>query len=142
MIRSLKIFGLFTLTLAALAMIGCGSDSPLDALAVATPVIDTAPPAIPTGLSAAATGQSVKVSWDTNVLDEDLSGFMVYRVVWGTRFPMLDLPQLESQWIDDHPVNVACTYVVTALDQSGNESAWAAVNFLGLEEEPQMRLEF
>ena len=140
--RSFKIFGLLTLTVAALAMTGCESDSPLAILSVAEPVIDTAPPSIPTGLSATATDQIVKVSWDPNVLDADLSGFMVYRVVWGTHFPMLDLPQLENQWIDDHPVNVACTYVVTALDQAGNESAWAAVNFLGMEEEPQMRLEF
>lgn len=140
--QTLKIFGLITLTLAFLAMTGCESESPLAVNIPAEPVIDTAPPAIPTGLSAAAAGQLVKVSWDANVLDEDFSGFMVYRVVWGTHFPMLNLPQAGTQWVDDHPVNVACTYVVTALDESGNESAWAAVNFLGFEDEPELRLDF
>lgn len=141
--KEFKIMALLTLTLAALALTGCEGDNPL-AVISATPdqVIDTAPPAIPTGLSATATDLSVKVSWDANVVDGDLFGFMVYRVVWGTPFAMLNLPLHDTQWIDDHPVNVACTYVVTALDEAGNESAWAAVNFLGLDEEPEVNMEF
>ena len=144
MTNSLKTFGLMTLILAAMTMTGCGTDSPLSPAAPAAPQesIDTAPPAIPTGLSAAAVENLVKLSWDANVLDTDFHGFMVYRVVWGISFPMLNLPQKENLWIDDHPVNVACTYVVTALDESGNESAWSAINFLGIEDEPELRLDF
>ncbi len=140
MIHVIKVFFLFTLILGALALSGCESESPL---IPATPErsMDTAPPAIVTGLSAVGTEALVKVSWDANVLDEDFHGFMVYRVVWGSPFPMLDLPQQNNQWIDDHPVNVACTYVVTALDHAGNESAWAAVNFLGVDEGRRMQRE-
>jgi len=141
MTNSFKTISLIILAIAALALGGCSSDGPL-ALAGVDPVIDTAPPTIPTGLAAAAADHSVKVSWDKNVLDEDLYGFMVYRVVWGTRYPMLGLPQQGNQWIDDHPVNVACTYVVTALDNSGNESAWAAINFLGLKDRPEFDRDF
>jgi len=143
MTNSVKVFGLITLTLAAMTLTGCDTASPLAPAPTAPQqVIDTAPPSIPTGLSAAATDYAVKISWDDNVVDADLHGFMVYRVVWGTRFPMLDLPQQETEWIDDHPVNVACTYVVTSLDESGNESAWAAVNFLGMQNDSRMRLDF
>ncbi len=142
MTHSLKIIGLLALTLVAITITGCSDDSSPVAVIPSEPVIDTAPPAIPTGLSAAATDNRVKIDWDENVLDADLYGFMVYRVVWGTRYPMLNLPQQETQWIDDHPVNVACTYVVTSLDQACNESAWAAVNFLGLDDEPELRMDF
>ncbi len=141
MTNSFKTISLIILAMAALTLTGCSSDGPL-ALAGVDPVIDTAPPTIPTGLAAAAADHSVKVSWDENVLDEDLYGFMVYRVVWGTRYPMLGAPQQDNQWIDDHPVNVACTYVVTALDNSGNESAWAAINFLGLKDRPEFDRDF
>ncbi len=142
MTNALKIFGLLALTLATLALTGCESESPMASIIPTEPTVDTAPPTIPTGLSAASADQLVKVSWDANVLDTDFSGFMVYRVVWGTRYPMLNLPQQDNNWIDDHPVNVACTYLVTALDEAGNESGWAAVNFLGDENGPDIQLEF
>lgn len=140
--RTIKTLALMTLIMTALMMTGCGSDNPLDPVPVSSePIIDTAPPAVPTNLAAAANDQSVKVTWDANVLDADLVGFMVYRVVWGTKYPMLDLPMTDNLWIDDSPVNVACTYAVTALDSHGNESAWAAVNFLGLPETPRLHLQ-
>lgn len=142
MTRSFKISVLVVLTLAALALTGCETENPFDSTTKAEPVIDTAPPAIVTGLSASAADFSVKVSWDANVLDADLYGFMVYRVVWGTPYPMLALPQLENQWIDEAPVSMACTYIVTALDRTGNESARAAVNFLNADEELPDRVEF
>ncbi len=140
--RMIKALVLMTLALAALTMAGCESDSPLAPAPITSePVLDTAPPAVPTGLAAAPNQRTVKVTWDANVLDEDFEGFMVYRVVWGNWSPMLDLPQMDNLWIDDHPVDVACTYAVTALDSRGNESAWAAVNFLGLPEIPFERLQ-
>ncbi len=140
--RTIKALTLMTLALAALTMTGCGSDNPLDPVPVSSePIIDTAPPAVPTGLAAAPNAQSVKVTWDANVLDSDFVGFMVYRVVWGNQYPMLNLPMTDNLWIDDHPVDVACTYAVTALDSHGNESAWAAVNFLGLPETPRLHLQ-
>lgn len=126
--------------LTVLALAGCSDDASLVAPAE-TPVIDTAPPAVPTGVAAAASGVNVKLSWDPNVVDEDFAGFMVYRVVWGTEYPMLDLPISDTSWFDTHPVDVACTYAVTALDEKGNESAWASVNFQAEPDRPRLRLE-
>ncbi len=141
MLRTLKTLGIIALALTAFALTGCDSETPL-ALISDEPVLDTAPPTTPTGLAAAGIDHSVKVAWDANVVDDDFFGFMIYRVVWGVQYPMLTLPTRETHWIDDHPVTVACTYVVTALDQAGNESAWAAVNFLGDSQEMPNRQEF
>ncbi len=139
---TLKMFALIALIIPALVLTGCDSDDALAPVVVLeAPVLDTAPPTIPTGLAAATANNNVKVTWDANVVDEDFHGFMVYRIVWGNHYPMLDLPIQENLWVDDHPVNVACTYVVTAMDKVGNESAWAAVNYFGQEDEPRFRMD-
>lgn len=139
---TIKTFTLFAIIVSTLAFTGCESDNILAPVADSPIVLDTAPPTVPTGLAAApAKNENVKVSWDANVLDEDFHGFMVYRVIWGDHFPMLTLPTQENIWIDDHPVNIACTYVVTALDESGNESAWAAVNYYGQEDRPNISMD-
>ena len=59
---------------------GCGDEdlSPTSMTATAV-AIDTAPPAIPTGLVASATGTMVKIRWEPNFTDLDLAGFLVYR---------------------------------------------------------------
>jgi hypothetical protein len=139
MSRTLKTLGIIVLALVTMLLAGCESESPLGPTTSSEPVIDTAPPAAPTGLAVSGTGNTVKVAWDANVVDEDFFGFMVYRVVWGVQYPMLDLPTRETHWIDDHPVNLACTYLVTALDIAGNESAWAAINFVGEWDDTRIR---
>ena len=138
---TLKMFALFAMIIGALILTGCESDDALAPVVAPGTVADTAPPAAPTGLAASTSSGNVKVTWDANFVDEDFHGFMVYRVVWGDHYPMLDLPTQDTIWIDDHPVDVACTYVVTALDETGNESAWAAVNYYGPEDEPQIRMQ-
>lgn len=135
---------LLGLTLQSLILVGCSDDNTV--VQPSANAIDTAPPSVPTGLTAALTKPQahphamthVKVGWDPNVVDDDFAGFMVYRIVWGERHAMLDLPIRDSFWVDTHPVDVACTYAVTSFDQSGNESAWVAVNFLGFPEAPQI----
>jgi hypothetical protein len=52
---------------------------------------------------------------------------------------MLTLPIQGTTWLDTHPVDVACTYAVSAFDWSGNESAWTAVNFVEESSAHQMR---
>ncbi len=138
---TLKMFALFAMIIGALVLTGCESDNALAPVVVPETVADTAPPAAPTGLAASTSNDNVKVTWDANVVDEDFHGFMVYRVVWGDHYPMLDLPTQDTIWIDDHPVNVACTYLVTALDETGNESAWAAVNYYGPEDESRIGMQ-
>ncbi len=138
---TLKVTALFVILIAGVALTGCESDT-LTGPVAGAPVLDTAPPTAPTGLVATSADRNVKVSWDANVTDSDFAGFMVYRVVWGNSYPMLSLPIQDNLWIDDHPVNVACTYLVTALDARGNESATTAVNFLGEGgDEPRIHLD-
>ncbi len=139
---TMKAITLVTIIISSLTMIGCEADNVLAPASSAVVVIDTAPPATPTGLAAMATENNhVKLAWDANVTDADLHGFMVYRVIWGDHYPMLTLPIQENTWVDDNPVNIACTYVVTALDGSGNESAWAAINYFGPEVNTRHRMD-
>jgi hypothetical protein len=48
---------------------GCAQDS--DSLIVPQAAIDTAPPAVPTGLNAATGRSTVKLAWQPNVTDVD-----------------------------------------------------------------------
>ncbi|PID81826.1 hypothetical protein CSB20_00985 [bacterium DOLZORAL124_64_63] len=136
MLNAIKILTLVALITASMSLTGCGKESTL--LAPET-TLDTAPPAVPTGLAAAPGRQNVKLVWDANVLDEDFAGFMIYRVLWGTPYPMLTTPTRNTTWVDTNPVNVACTYAVTALDWTGNESAWAAVGYVAETEPPALQ---
>lgn len=120
---------LLGLTLLGLTMTGCGSDSPTALLETPAIVLDTAPPAVPTGLSAALDNSHVKVGWQPNTTDEDFAGFMLYRVAFGQAWPMFNSPWSGTNYVDTSPLNVSCSYAVTAFDLSGNESAWLEIPF-------------
>ena len=137
MTNPIKTLTLITLIAATVALTGCSEESTL--LAPQQAVVETAPPAVPTGLAAAPARQNVQLMWDANVLDEDFAGFMIYRVVWGNSYPMLTLPTQSTIWVDTHPVDVACTYAVAALDRAGNESAWAAINYVAEPDMPDLQ---
>ena len=125
------------LSLLGLNLAGCGSDTtPTDLTAPI--VMDTTPPAVPTGLSAAAVDFHVKIGWLPNTTDLDFAGFMVYRLAFGQTWPLLDSPTTETSFLDDSPLNRPCGYAVTAIDQSGNESAWLQVHFQGVPTWPEL----
>jgi fibronectin type 3 domain-containing protein len=106
------------------AFAGCGSDSSNPA----SPNIDTAPPAIPGGVSAWAqigTQAEINLAWDSNVTDADLAGYVLYRSLSensGYRSVSDDLVNSNS-FTDENiePGNVYY-YRVAARDASGNES--------------------
>jgi fibronectin type 3 domain-containing protein len=106
------------------AFAGCGSDSSNPA----SPTIDTAPPAIPGGVSAwAQIGNRAKITlaWDSNVTDADLAGYVVYRSLSessGYRSVSDDL--LNSNGYSDENLATGKLYYyrVAARDASGNES--------------------
>jgi fibronectin type 3 domain-containing protein len=108
----------------ALTATGCGNDSSTPA----SPTLDTAPPAVPGG--AAAWGQvgstsKIHISWDANVTDADLAGYVLYR----SEAPDLPFRPVSRNLVngnayEDTDVQQGHTYCyrVAARDASGNES--------------------
>lgn len=125
------------LVAAGLALAGCSGDgAPLSPDTRAA--LDTAPPAVPTGLSAAAANAAVKVAWLPNTTDPDFAGFMLYRLAFGQAWPLLDAPTQATSFLDQSPLNRPCSYAVAAIDVNGNESAWLEIAFQGLLERPEL----
>jgi len=99
--------------------------SPLSNILVWNWVYDTAPPAAPTGVVAAREGAGVRVRWSANS-EPDVAGYIVYRaesstsgpsritstVVSSTDYLDASVPDIDRVW-----------YEVSAIDESGNESA-------------------
>jgi hypothetical protein len=107
----------------ALALVGCGSDGS----SPSPTAVDTAPPAVPSDLSGDTWQRQVVVNWAPNTTDADLAGYLVYREN-GTRLASLtEEPQVQNWYVDAAPVTGENTYRVTAVDYSGNESAWSDV---------------
>ena len=95
-----------------------------DAAPVKTTVYykDLTVPSPPTGLSAMVNGGNVSLRWSQNA-EQDLQGYNVYRLINGTK------TKLNSTIISGQPYVITSLadsnyiYAVSALDQSGNESA-------------------
>lgn len=93
------------------------------------PNIDVTPPAVPQGLTIDRIGNgAVQLSW-TTVRDEDLMGYYVY---WrgGAQIDTLNANKLfttsNAAAISGLDYNTIYNFAVTALDQSGNESAFSS----------------
>jgi hypothetical protein len=98
----------------------CGIDSPI------TPV-DTVPPNPPVEIEATPdAGDMVRVSWRQNA-EVDLSGYRLYRSSCEDGpFEPVTTRTLLCPWYTDRAAPVEVTYFrVTALDRSGNESAYS-----------------
>lgn len=85
--------------------------------------VDKFPPAVPTGLTAAASPDSVELTWDRNT-DPDFGGYRVYRSLDGAAFEKiadsLDAPNYSDRRIAS---GKRYRYAVSAVDLLGNESA-------------------
>lgn len=109
--------------LAALALAaGCGSSTRIPT------AIDTAPPAVPTALTAAWVAEGVVVTWAPNTTDADFAGFVVRRTVHGNVELLVSDPADITEYTDPAPV-AGClnTYAVSARDLTGNESGVVTV---------------
>ncbi len=88
-------------------------------------VLDTAPPAAPSGLGAAPQSGSVLVSWSPNA-EPDLEGYSVYRsTVSGSGYTRISGSLVSGTQFVDWSLPVGANelyYQVTATDQNGNES--------------------
>ena len=87
---------------------------------------DVFPPAVPAGLRATPSSNSIELSWESDT-EADLAGYRIYRSIDGGAFEKIaDLSTLPTY--SDHAVEHGKTYryTITAFDQAGNESARSA----------------
>src|SRR5262245_31970851 len=103
--------------------------SGLDSSIVLGHLLDTAPPATPTGATAAVeTGLNVRVRWSPNG-EPDLAGYLVYRALAaaGPFVQLTPAPIATNDYLDgSSPDTLAVWYGVSAVDATGNESARTA----------------
>ena len=118
---------LFAILALGLCLTGCSDTT--STVAPQAAVLDTAPPAVPTGLNAATGRSTVKLAWRPNVTDFDLQGFHVYRVAFGQTWPLTEEPVTGTGFVDRAPLLGYTIYAVTAVDQNGNESAWTQIRY-------------
>jgi hypothetical protein len=107
-----------------------GNQSPISNVVQWNWVYDTAPPAAPSGLSASKQSDtSVRVTWAANS-EPDLNGYNVYRsLASGGPFVKLNAFLINANDYDDSGIPSGTDqvwYQLTALDDSGNESARSA----------------
>jgi hypothetical protein len=114
---------IMTLAIVALAIfaVGCSDDDP-----VTPSSIDTAPPAVPSDLSADYAGGQATISWAPNTVDPDLAGYTVTRTNRGATETLVEGAMITS-YADPAPRTGTSTYHVSAVDRAGNRSAVASV---------------
>ena len=91
-----------------------------------TPV-DTFPPAVPAGLTAVAGANAIELAWERNT-ESDFASYYIYRSVDGGAFERV-AGSIETPTYSDRAVEAGkkYTYAVTAIDNTGNESARSMV---------------
>jgi hypothetical protein len=84
---------------------------------------DTQAPSAPVGVAAAAAGLTVALTWNANS-EADLAGYRVYRSATpGSGYELVTAQLVTgATYNDTTPAAGAYYYVITAVDQSGNES--------------------
>lgn len=110
-------------SLFVLAVSGCSSDS---TSTVSPPTEDLTPPAAPVNLSVSCKGDQITVAWRENS-ELDLSGYHVYRDHAGSGYSLMSSPD-NARFIDDIDDSglFEFSYRISAVDASGNESAYSA----------------
>ena len=123
--KLLKI-SLVVLPAALIALSGCNSSKAVSP----TSVLDTAPPAAPSGLGVALDGTGKRVlDWTANS-EADLASYQVYQSSAGPSngFALVaSLPSGTTEWqLPDVSGAVNAWFKVAAVDHSGNQSAQSA----------------
>lgn len=113
-----------------LAATGCGSSSSSNPT---SPPVDTQPPTPPNGLSIdyAPRDQVLTITWDANVTDPDLAGYLIDRGIGnGEPVALVSVPQSATYFVDEdfQGLGRLLTYYVYAVDTSGNASAAATIS--------------
>jgi hypothetical protein len=118
-----KLLVVLSVAFLAWGVSGCGSDSNSP-----TAPVDTAPPAVPTDLTAIYEGDQVTVSWAQNVTDSDFAGFTLARSNNGQTVELISVPSAVTMYADANPAIGVSEYAVAAVDQVGNQSAFRTVS--------------
>jgi hypothetical protein len=107
------------------AIAGDNQWSVVSAPAEITPV-DTFPPAVPEGLSAVPTPQSIELAWTRNT-ESDFQGYNIFRSLDNGPFEKI-APLIESPAYSDSKIAAGkkYRYTISAVDLTGNESAQTA----------------
>ncbi len=83
---------------------------------------DTFAPAVPSGLTAVVSTQSIELVWDRNV-EPDLGGYRIYRAAGDGPFARITETQESPSYSDRKPQSgAAFRYRVSSIDRAGNES--------------------
>jgi hypothetical protein len=100
---------------------GCGNDGGLG-----LPTVDTVPPVPPVNLQIGCDSDMVTITWAANA-EPDLAGYRLYRSAYEDGpFGLVSMGLLYCPWYHDKGSPMAMTYYkVSAVDQSGNESAYS-----------------
>jgi fibronectin type 3 domain-containing protein len=121
----MKRFVFVFVSLAALSLLtgACSNES-----SQTQPVIDTVAPNPPVGFQAEDQGNMVRITWEQNA-ESDLAGYRLYRSSYESGpFGCVNSEPLLCPWYYDQVLPAAMTYYrVTAIDESGNESAFSQV---------------
>lgn len=129
-----NLFPLLATLFALVMVVGCSSSS------TAPTSVDTAPPAMPTGLTAEPAADGVVISWDPNTTDADLAGFIVERTVRGSELMLIEEPTDVTECVDPAPIaGYENIYSVSAVDLAGNLSAYATITVTLPSDEPRIR---
>lgn len=87
---------------------------------------DRFPPAVPSGLTAVVSTQSIELTWDRNT-ESDLAGYRVYRLISGDEEQKVaELQDVPSYSDRNMEAGRHYRYAVTAVDKLGNESQKSA----------------
>ena len=110
-------------------VVGCGGDDD----SPAAPAVDTAPPALPSGVAVqySPAQQSANLSWDQNVTDSDFAGFLVSRGSYDLEpVELVTQPQAANSYLDSDLDGAGrqVTYYIYSVDESGNVSAAASID--------------
>ena len=113
---------LFVTLAALLVFVGaCGQDD-----GGSQPTIDTVPPVPPVGVQIQTQGDLVAITWDNNA-EIDLAGYRLYKSSFENGpFGVVTSGLVYCPWYYDEVLPMQMTfYKITAVDESGNESAFS-----------------
>ncbi len=129
MATSKTIITLMLITLVSVIGTGCSDDSTSPVAVVPTPVVDTAPPAVPANLDIQYVNGAIELSWDTNTTDADLDGFILTRENKGETIYLFSSPYNVSSFVDNSELDGTSTYVLYSVDFSQNQSAAVSISY-------------